>query len=313
MGSWPIMPTRCSLRSITASLMGGAQVILAGRASDTSLFATVPLMKNAGAGQAWHAAKILECGTASAVQRKRPDSIFAWVRDDHFDIEPLDMESRCSPQSVASHTLYENADPFLITEPGGTIDCSESRYEALNDRAVRVYGSKFRVSDRVTIKLEGAELAGYQSVIIAGVREPYILRQLDAWLDGMREKFAVRVEEMLGGRVGPDDYSINVRVYGRDGVMGKLEPRAHEMGHEVGLLFTITTMDQAVTRAIAKTFGHFALHYPIPEWRGLISGLAFPLTPAELDRGAVYRFNLNHVVLPETPTEMFRTEYLEAC
>ena len=39
----------------------GAQVILAGRASDTSLFSTVPLMRGAGAGPAWHAAKILEC------------------------------------------------------------------------------------------------------------------------------------------------------------------------------------------------------------------------------------------------------------
>jgi hypothetical protein len=56
---------------------------------------------------------------------------------------------------------------------------------------------------------------------------------------------------------------------------------------------------------------HFALHFPIPEWRGLISGLAFPLTPPELDKGPVYRFNLNHVVVPENPMEMFRTEYLE--
>jgi hypothetical protein len=43
----------------------------------------------------------------------------------------------------------------------------------------------------------------------------------------------------------------------------------------------------------------------------LISGLAFPLAPAELYKGAVYRFNLNHVVVPENLLEMFRTEYLE--
>lgn len=296
---------------IAAAIEGGAQVVLAGRASDTSLFATVPLMKGAGAGPAWHAAKILECGTASTVQRKRPDSIFAWVRDDHFDIEPLDPDARCTPQSVASHTLYENSDPFLITEPGGTIDTYESYYEALNDRAVRVSNSKFNIADRVTIKLEGAELAGYQYVIFAGVREPYILRQLDSWLNAMQEKFATRVEEIFAGSVASDDYQIRVRVYGRDGVMGKLEPKKDEIGHEVGLMFTVTTTRPEITKPIAKTFSHFALHYPIPEWRGLISGLAFPLTPAEMDRGPVYRFNLNHVVVPETPVEMFRTEYLE--
>jgi hypothetical protein len=31
----------------------------------------------------------------------------------------------------------------------------------------------------------------------------------------------------------------------------------------------------------------------------------------EIDKGAVYRFTLNHVVVPDTPTEMFRTEFLE--
>jgi hypothetical protein len=296
---------------IAAAIEEGAQVVLAGRASDTALFSTVPLMRGAGAGPAWHAAKILECGTACVVQRKRPDSLMAWIREDHFDVEPMDPEARCSPQSVASHTLYENADPFLITEPGGTIDTHGARYEALNDRAVRVYGSHFRRAERVTIKLEGAELAGYQAIIIGGVREPFIIRQLDTWLAGMQQKFAARVEEMFAGRVGPDDYDIHVRVYGRDGVMGKLEPLAHEIGHEVGLLFTITTAEEATTDAIAKTFAHFALHYPIPEWRGLISGIAFPMAPSHVNRGPVYRFNLNHVVIPDTPLEMFRSERME--
>ena len=296
---------------IANAIEQGAQVILAGRASDTSLFSTVPLMKGAGAGAAWHAAKILECGTACVVQRKRPDCLMAWVRDDHFDVEPMDMEVHCSPQSVASHTLYENADPFLITEPNGVIDTLDARYEALNDRAVRVYNSKFQPSERLTIKLEGAELAGYQALIIGGVREPFILRQLDSWLDGMREKFFPRVQEMFQGRLGRDDYDIHVRVYGRDGVMGKLEPFADRIGHEVGLLFTITTADEGTTDAIAKTFAHFAVHFPIPEWRGLITGIAYPMAPSHVNRGPVYRFNLNHIVAPEDPLEMFRTQFVE--
>jgi len=296
---------------IATAIGNGAQVVLAGRATDTALFATVPLMKHANPGPSWHAAKVLECGSAATVQRKKPDSIFAWVHDDYFDIEALDLEARCTPQSVASHTLYENADPFIITEPHGNIDTSASRYEAINDRAVRVYGSQFHKADRITIKLEGAELAGYQTIIIAGVRDPFILRQLDEWLAAMQDKFVDRVRELFDGSVGPEDYRIGVRVYGRDGVMGKLEPRANEIGHEGGLLFTITTAQEETSKAIAKTFAHFALHYPIPEWRGLISGLAFTLAPAELSKGPVYRYNLNHIVVPEDPMEMFGTEYLE--
>jgi hypothetical protein len=268
-------------------------------------------MRGAGEGPAWHAAKTLECGTAATALRKRPDSIFAWVRDDHFDIAPLDPESRCTPQSIAAHTLYENADPFLVTEPSGTIDTTAARYEALDDRTVRVTGSAFRKANRTTIKLEGAELAGYQSVIVAGVREPFILRQLDTWLAAMQARFADRVQEVFRGRVAPGDYAIRVRIYGRDGVMGKLEPRADAMGHEVGLIFTVTAADQATAKALAKSFAHFALHFPIPEWGGLISGLAFPFTPSEIDKGAVYRFTLNHIVVPDDAEEMFRTEMLE--
>jgi hypothetical protein len=73
----------------------------------------------------------------------------------------------------------------------------------------------------------------------------------------------------------------------------------------------VTAADQKTAKAIAKSFAHFALHFPIPEWNGLISGLAFPFTPSEIDKGPVYRFTLNHVVVPDDATEMFRTEWLE--
>ena len=297
---------------IAKALADGADVILAGRASDTSLFTAYPLSRNpTNPGICWHMAKILECGAACVVQRKRPDSVFAWVRDDHFVVEPLDPDSRCTPQSVASHTLYENADPFLITEPSGVIVTTDSVYEAETDRAVRVSGSRFTPAERYSIKLEGAELVGHQFVIIGGVRDPFILRQLDSWLDGLQERFKGRVVDLFGGRVGDDDYTIVTRVYGRDAVLGPLEPLADSIGHEVGVMFEITAADRVTAEALAKTFSHLALHYPIPEWRGLITGLAYPFTPGELDKGEVYKFNINHVLYPDDPCEMFRFEFLE--
>ena len=53
------------------------------------------------------------------------------------------------------------------------------------------------------------------------------------------------------------------------------------------------------------------MHFPIPEWHGLISGLAYPYAPPELDKGEVYRFNMNHVVEPDDPCEMFPMELME--
>ena len=54
---------------------------------------------------------------------------------------------------------------------------------------------------------------------------------------------------------------------------------------------------------------HQALHLPIPEWSGLITTIALPYNA--LDRGAVYRFNVNHVVLPDDPCEMFPLELID--
>jgi hypothetical protein len=35
------------------------------------------------------------------------------------------------------------------------------------------------------------------------------------------------------------------------------------------------------------------------------------MAPAHLSKGEEFRFNLNHVVTPEDPLEMFRTELME--
>jgi len=187
----------------------------------------------------------------------------------------------------------------------------KSKYEEIDHRTVRVFGSTYEKSDDYTIKIEGAKFGGYQTVIIAGVREPFIIRQVDSWLKNMTDKFKDRVKEMSSGTILENDYDITIKVYGRDGVMGKLEPNKNVLNHELCLLFIITAKSEMNSKKIAKSFAHFALHFPIPEWQGLISGLAFPFSPSEIYKGEVYHFNLNHVVRPSTPLEMFRTEMME--
>jgi hypothetical protein len=287
----------------------GADVILAGRSSDTAMFCALPHREGFAKGIALHAAKILECGTAAVVQRKTPDCMLATLRDDHFEIGPLDTELRCTPQSIASHSLYENADPFLLKEPAGTLDTTQARYEALSERLVRVSGSDFISADTYTIKLEGAEIAGYQTILIGGVRDPYILRQLDDWLAGIRARIESRVSDVTG--LSTDDYVFNIRVYGKNGTMGKLEPVQTFEGHEACLIFEVTAQTQELATTIAAITRHQAIHFPIPEWSGLITGVACPYSPAYIERGAVYRFNVNHVVEPDDPCEMFPIEIID--
>lgn len=295
---------------IQAALAQGVNIVLAGRASDSALFAAYPMMHGADAGLAWHAAKTLECGAACAVV-PAADGMIATLRDDHFDIEPLDLAARCTPRGIAAHTLYENANPFLLTEPSGVIDTERAIYEAINARSVRVRGSRFHEPRDYTIKLEGAQRIGYQTVVIGGIRDPHIIRGLDALLLRARAYFDARIADLFRGELQPHDYDIHYRQYGRDGVLGAAEPRRGDTPWELGVLITITAPTQLYATKIASLVAHVSAHLPVPEYEGIISSIAYPFSPPEIERGAVYRFSVNHVVVPDDPLEMFRTQISE--
>jgi hypothetical protein len=284
----------------------GCDVVICGRSSDTSIFAAVPTMRGIPPGPAWHAAKILECGAAAVEQRKYSDPLFAWIRDDHFVVEPPNPDYRCTPMSVASHNLYENSSPFRLVEPAGTIVTDEALYEAVNDRAVKVSGSRYLPAARYTVKLEGAELVGYRSMFMGGIRDPLILRQLDAWQAAMLAATRTRFEEIYGPDINKR-VTVNVRRYGIDGAMGVYEPTPN-VHHEVGLVIEVTAPDQELAHSLTQSAEHIAIHYAIPEWTGLITTLAIPYSPAVVDLGPVYRFTLNHVLELDDPLEPFRVE-----
>ncbi|MBW2145678.1 MAG: acyclic terpene utilization AtuA family protein [Deltaproteobacteria bacterium] len=285
----------------------GAEVIVAGRSSDTSIFAAIPIMRGMNPASAWHAAKILECGAACVKQRKYPDCLFAAIYDDHFIIEPPNPEYVCTPISVASHNLYENDSPYTLREPAGVLHTDTCRYEAVSDRAVRVTVGEFEAASEHTFKIEGVELAGYLSLFFGAVRDPMILKQLNSWLEGLKETLHRRFFEIYGSGVS-ERYHLNLRVYGLNGAMGQLEPEK-TVGHEIGLVVEILADEQELATNLAKSGTHIAVHYPIPEWSGLITSLAYPYSPPELTRGTVYRFNMNHIVRPDSYKDMFRVHY----
>lgn len=288
------------------ALEAGAQVIIAGRCSDVSIFAAQPVRAGLPRGVAWHAGKILECGAASVEQRLYPDCMVAELDDDGFVVYPPNPRMRCTPTSVVSHTLYENADPYHLLEPGGMLDTTECQYDPLGDRAVRVTGSVFMPANSYTVRLEGAALAGYRSVAIGGIRDPLVLRQLDSFLSSLQAVVAKKVHDSLS--LANEDYTINWRVYGRDASMGALEPSPQVEGHEVGLLIDIVAHTQGLASAICSVAWHTALHHPIPEYSGLISNIAFPYSPPGIAAGPVYRFCTNHLLTLNDPCEPFRIE-----
>jgi hypothetical protein len=292
------------IEPIQAALNSGAQVVVGGRCSDVAIYAALPVLEGIPKHVAFHAGKILECGSAAVAQRFYPDCMAAELDSDGFTVEPPNPTFRCTPQSVAAHTLYENADPYHLVESGGTVDTTAAQYEALGDRAVRVTGARFLPAAKYTVKIEGAALAGYRSIVVAGIRDPLILRQLDSFLSGLRSVVERKIEDSL--RLRPDAYTLQFRVYGASGSLGQLEPCPQPEGHEVGLVIDVVAASQSLAADILPIVWHTGLHHPIPEQEGLISNLAFPFSPPAADMGPVYRFCANHVWHVDDPCQPFR-------
>ncbi|MET3506697.1 acyclic terpene utilization AtuA family protein [Halalkalibacter oceani] len=290
------------------ALKNDAQIIIAGRSSDTSIYAAVPIMKGLENGAVWHAAKILECGAGCVVNRLHPDSMFATIEEDHFVIEPPNEKMSCSPASVLSHFLYENTDPYFLKEPSGTLDTSKATYTEQGERAVKVAGSEFHRADQYTIRVEAVELVGHRRICIGGIRDPFVLKQLSEFLEEAFRVVKRKVSDSLA--IEENDYQLAHRVYGQAGVMGRLEPE-REFGHEVGLLFEVIAETPEQSEAIMAIAWHTLLHHPIKEWSGLVSQVAFPFSPPDVSMGEVFRFAVNHVIEVQDPLELFTIDYIE--
>jgi hypothetical protein len=291
---------------IVAALEQGADVIIAGRATDTALIAALPLMRGCPPGPTWHAAKIAECG-GLCTTNPRGGGVIVTVDDDGFTVEPLDVASACTPRSVAAHMLYENADPFVMREPPGSLDVSDATYTAVDDRIVRVTGSTFSDAP-YTVKLEGAGLAGYQTLAIAGIRDPEVLSAIDQWAATLHGFLHQKVEDLLG--LTPAEYHLELRCYGWNAVLGDIDPDTTTPPREVGAMLLVTANTQETATKIVKLANPYLLHMPLPHMTHLPS-YAFMASPAEIERGPIYEFQLQHVMAVDAPDELFRTTISE--
>jgi hypothetical protein len=269
----------------------------------------MPIQMGFPEGLSWHAGKVVECGTMAAV-RPGPGVLFATLTHHDVTVRAIGDGMRCTPTSIAAHSLYENGDPFLFAESSGTFDLAESTYEAMDDRTVRIRNSRFHRNDQLTVKLEGVALVGYSSLIIGGIRDPFIIRQLDDWLERAETEIHDKVRKLLPNMIR-DDYKLAVHTYGRNGVMGDLEPANESLPREIGLVLEVLASSQELATTIAQLCRQPLLHNPIPEWTGGVTTFACLHNPAHVERGAVYEFSLNHVAIPLEGEELFRLEIIE--
>lgn len=274
----------------------GANVILAGRTYDPACFAALPIMKGYDAGLALHCGKILECAAIAATPGSGSDCVMGIIKEDCFILKALSDDRKFTAESAAAHTLYEKSDPYFLPGPGGVLDLTECAFKELGDGTVSVSGSK-HIHRPYQVKLEGARCLGYRTISIAGIRDPIMIAGIDDIIKAVKE----RVQVILG-----EDKSSQVffHIYGKNGVMGSLEPLKDTHPHELGIVIEVVANSQEKADTLCSLTRSTLLHYGYPKRVATAGNLAFPFSPSDTSAGPVYGFALYHL-MPVNEKTMF--------
>ncbi|MFA1820062.1 acyclic terpene utilization AtuA family protein [Virgibacillus oceani] len=293
---------------IIKSLELDVDIIITGRATDASVFASYPIWKGCNPDTAWHAAKIIECGAATAFPKSH-DCIMAYIRNDDFIIETPNPNKTLPWKNVAAHNMYENTSPFHLYEPGGLLDTTEAKYEQVTDKKVRVFGSKFITKSPYTIKLEGVTKEGYRSICFAGIRDPILINELDDYLEFVKKELENKIKA-IDPTIRPGDYNLKFHRYGVDGVLGPLE-FVNSKSHEIALLIDLIADTPERSKAFLAAARTLVLHSHYNGRLTISGNVAFPFSPPDIYVGEVYQFSLNHVVELEDPNEFYQVNIEE--
>jgi len=281
----------------------GAQVVIAGRSCDTAIYAALPIWRGYDPGLALHMAKIMECGAQCGIPLAPNDCLMGTMRNDHFLVRPLAEYRVCTPESVAAHTMYEQGNPFLLYEPEGVVDTHDAEFTQLDRQTVRVAGSKYVPSEKLMIKLEGARRVGARAFTIAGARDRHVIANLDA----IEEAVTAAVRRNLNAQAREEGYQLHFRHYGKDGVLGELEPSGVAPA-EVGILIEAIAPTQALASYVLSLARSSYLHCPFTGRKATAGNLAFPFSPSDFEGGDVYEFSLYHLMRVKDQNALFPVE-----
>ena len=274
------------VEAFARALDGGADVVIAGRACDTAVFAAVPRMLGYPMALSMHMAKIIECTSICCTPGGR-DTIIGYLESENFVLESMNPERHATPTSVAAHSLYEQADPFSVAEPEGVLRLEGARYEALDAHRTRVYGARWEDAACPRVKIEGAFLEGQRAVLLAGSVDPQVIDRIDEILTAV---------EATTRSLFAHSFRIFPRVYGRQGVT--LWPRdgAVKAVDEIFLVVECVAEDDDSAVGALTVFKQYLLHHGFTGRLSTGGNIAFPITPPELKAGAAYRFSLYHLM-----------------
>jgi hypothetical protein len=278
-------------------------VIIGGRASDSAIFASAALFKGFPEALSYYLGKVLECASFCAEPYGGKESVLGEITGRDVKVTAMHPNQQCTVASVAGHAMYERADPYYETVAGGVLDMTECRYEQLTDKTTRITGPRFMPAGELRVKLEGAGKVGERFIGIAGIRDPYTISHVDAVIDWARR----HVRE----RFGEGDYELYHHVYGRNGVMGEMEPLTSEPVHELCIVVEAVAPSKETAEEIC-TIGTRQMFYArLPEVKGTAGSVAFLVDEVMAARPA-YRWTINHTLEVKDGLDLFPVHVTEA-
>ena len=280
----------------------GADVIIGGRCGDINFTAGPCIHHGFPEALSYHMGKMIECASLVAEPFMGKETIVGTITQDDIRITPFHPQQRCTVASVAGHSMYERETPSFEQALGGTLDMRECRYEQHDARTARITGAKWLPSTELRVKIEGARKIGERYMGFVGLRDPHVVRNVDAAIEWSRSAIAKRFPN--------EQYELHYHVFGRDGVLKELEPVKETKAHELG----VVVEGVAATDAIAEKITDFAVRMfflaRIPGVKGTAGTAA--TTKKTMKSSPGYMWNVNHTVPIDDPMELFPVHMTEA-
>jgi len=285
-----------------ALLEEGCDVIIGGRSSDSAIFAAPALHHGFPEAQAYYLGKVLECASFCAEPYGAKETVLGEITDEWVEVTAMAPHQRCTVASVAGHAMYERSDPFHEYVAGGMLDMTHCRYEQVSERTTRVTGMRFVPAEDLRVKLEGSGKVGERFVGMAGIRDPYTIAHVDEAIEWAREQ--------VRDRFGPDGWELHYNVFGRDGIMGEMEPLRDRPAHEVlvvvqGLAPTAETAEEVTMTGTRQLF-----YARLPEVKGTAGGVSF-IFDEVLPASPGHRWTVNHTMAVDDPLALFPIHFGE--
>jgi hypothetical protein len=284
-------------------LKQGADVIIGGRSSDAAVFAAPAIHHGFPENLSYYLGKVLECASFCAEPYGGKETVLGEICAEDVKVTAMYPEQRCTIASVAGHAMYERSNPYQEFVAGGMLDMTHCHYEQFDERTTRITGPQFVPAEIMRVKLEGSGKVGERYVGLCGIRDPYTVANVDrviAWAkDKVRERF------------GDSGYELHYNVYGRDGVMGALEPLRHQPGHELCVFVQGVAPSSEMAEEVAMIGLRQMFYARLPDVKGTAGSVAFPLDEV-LRASPAYRWTLNHTVAVKSGMELFKTHLIDA-